>query len=193
MNKQESKFLKEFVRNLNKEELTELKDLLDEKQAKCPKCGETKNLLTERRIDGDTKCMNCGYTDKSAKFQKNNVDWEAEYNNLLMDYNELHKEYHEIFNQRIMKADELNKMTKAYHEVYSELIDTRRVLNEVLEKVQSRLENREEETICEHNYATIGAFTIDRDMTISYTCTKCGHTYSEPLYKEEEDDSEKDY
>lgn len=38
-----------------------------EKIRSCPKCGGTK-IMTERRIDGDSKCSECGYKDKTGNF-----------------------------------------------------------------------------------------------------------------------------
>ena len=38
-----------------------------EKIRSCPKCGSTK-ITTERRIDGDSKCSECGYKDKTGNF-----------------------------------------------------------------------------------------------------------------------------
>lgn len=79
MNKQEKKYLQEFVRNLKKEQLTELKSIIEKKEMwrisgegmECPQCRETKELKTERRPDGDTTCMICWYKNKTT-------DWEEE-------------------------------------------------------------------------------------------------------------------
>lgn len=39
-----------------------------ESYQKCPKCGETKNILTEKRPFGDSRCRSCGFKAKTLLF-----------------------------------------------------------------------------------------------------------------------------
>ena len=39
-----------------------------ESYQKCPKCGETKNILTEKRPFGDSRCGSCGFKAKTLLF-----------------------------------------------------------------------------------------------------------------------------
>ena len=39
----------------------------------CPSC-KSNNILTERRLNGNSVCQECGFTDKSFKFQPLKVE-----------------------------------------------------------------------------------------------------------------------
>ena len=36
---------------------------------KCPKCGGTTNILIEKRPNGDSQCVSCGFKEKSSLFE----------------------------------------------------------------------------------------------------------------------------
>lgn len=40
---------------------------------KCPECGSD-NLITERGLDGESRCVSCGYRDKTSEFDRHNEE-----------------------------------------------------------------------------------------------------------------------
>lgn len=55
----------------------------------CPQCGSTYGFLTERRPNGDSKCLACDYKDSTAFFRKNMADHCPNCERLEDDYKDI--------------------------------------------------------------------------------------------------------
>lgn len=62
-----------------------------------------------------------------------------------------------------------------YHDLYNELLDYRRALNEVMEKVSARLENREEETIDTPHIQISDNISFETAFDVPDICKNCSN------------------